>query len=339
MLINILLKTFIIYFFDKGRYHLIKGLYMLNSLLLFFTYVVIVIVGLGTENLRAIQCMTEQTPPDHHIDDANITTERLISLKKTLIRNSKRPWDTLNLRYLPVEGMSGSGQYSKEQLQQILSEIETRYKISRGKMLVVDLRGEAHVFADEEPISILDKKDESTATKEYRSTQENLIKEKLANQNITLIPHRFTVNHPPMISREVLEKQPITRVFRKIETEEEVTQGLRVHYVRIPIPDYSAPTLAQIQFFEDAIKKSGAEWVHIHCHGGLGRSTTFMAVLDMIRQPNLSLDEIIERQWKAGGRDMKGPPEAGQRPEDAARILDILKNEYAKRHSDTKEKV
>ncbi len=310
---------------------------MLNILRPFFV-LTMAIIGFNLKSIHAAQCTTIQTPPDHHIDDAHITTERLIASDKTLIRSSKRPWDTLNLRYLPVEGMSGSAQYSKEQLQQILSEIEARYKIARNKILIVDLRGEAHVFADAEPISILDKKDESTATKEYRSTQENIIKDKLANQNITVIPHRFTLNHPPMISREVLEKQPITRIFSTIETEEEMVKGIGAQYLRIPIPDYSAPTPEQIQFFDEAIKKSGAEWIHIHCHGGVGRSTTFMAVLDMIRQPNLSLDEIIERQWKAGGRDMKGPPEAGQRPEDAARILEILKDEYAKRHPDAKEK-
>ncbi len=47
---------------------------MLNILRPFFV-LTMAIIGFDLKNIHAAHCTTIETPPDHHIDDAHITTE------------------------------------------------------------------------------------------------------------------------------------------------------------------------------------------------------------------------------------------------------------------------
>jgi hypothetical protein len=56
-----------------------------------------------------------------------------------------------------------------------------------------------------------------------------------------------------------------------------------VEYVRIPLTDHCAPSDTAL---EELVKLRGnvsdTDWVHFHCHGGDGRTTTFLALYDML---------------------------------------------------------
>lgn len=55
-----------------------------------------------------------------------------------------------------------------------------------------------------------------------------------------------------------------------------------VKYVRIPVTDHCAPSSAAINVFRAlAGEVTSNDWVHFHCHGGDGRTTTFLAMYDM----------------------------------------------------------
>ena len=70
-------------------------------------------------------------------------------------------------------------------------------------------------------------------------------------------------------------------------TEEEAFQGLKldkftVKYVRIPVTDHGAPPDAAITNLRALANEVTAnDWVHFHCHGGDGRTTTFLALYSM----------------------------------------------------------
>jgi hypothetical protein len=57
----------------------------------------------------------------------------------------------------------------------------------------------------------------------------------------------------------------------------------RVTYVRIPVIDHCWPSEDAANRFIELCRKIGpADWVHFHCHGGDGRTTTFLAMYDMV---------------------------------------------------------
>jgi len=70
-------------------------------------------------------------------------------------------------------------------------------------------------------------------------------------------------------------------------TEEGVASKLpatfRPRYIRIPVTDHCRPSEEAVNRFVDLCKglKPG-DWVHCHCHGGDGRTTSFLALFDMV---------------------------------------------------------
>jgi hypothetical protein len=54
-------------------------------------------------------------------------------------------------------------------------------------------------------------------------------------------------------------------------------------------------------------------WAHFHCEAGLGRTTTFMVLYDMLRNANrVSLEDIVQRQKiLSHGYDVLQPDEPG----------------------------
>jgi hypothetical protein len=62
-------------------------------------------------------------------------------------------------------------------------------------------------------------------------------------------------------------------------------QGTAAEYVRIPVTDHCAPSDAAVDMLcglRDKAMKDPRSWVHFHCHGGDGRTTTFLALYDML---------------------------------------------------------
>jgi len=81
---------------------------------------------------------------------------------------------------------------------------------------------------------------------------------------------------------------------------------LPVSYRRIPVTDHCAPSDAAL---EESLElwaqadKDPRSWVHFHCHGGDGRTTTFLALFDMLwwkksTAPLPDLETFSRRQWQ-----------------------------------------
>lgn len=84
----------------------------------------------------------------------------------------------------------------------------------------------------------------------------------------------------------VLPVSYVETVVSSARTEAEVAELLsdvfkptKVTYVRIPVTDHCAPGEKALTRLENL---ASASWVHFHCHGGDGRTTTFLALYDML---------------------------------------------------------
>jgi Inositol hexakisphosphate len=186
---------------------------------------------------------------------------------------------------------SGSHQLDTKRLTEILkSEVVARYHPSN--IFLVDLREETHGFLDGRAVSWYADNDFANvgqplpwiiADEAYRLA---LVQKQRAARV-------FEIETDWADNREQERKKPTSYqdiAVVKAETEEMVSRGLGaklgcpVTYVRIPVTDHCAPTKAALkQLREDVWEKmSSNSWVHFHCHGGDGRTTTFLALFDML---------------------------------------------------------
>ena len=81
-------------------------------------------------------------------------------------------------------------------------------------------------------------------------------------------------------------------------TEREVVMAAGAGYVRITVADHARPLDEEVDRFILSVRALPAGgWVHFHCRAGKGRSTTFMALYDMLRNAkHVSLEDIVSRQ-------------------------------------------
>jgi hypothetical protein len=96
----------------------------------------------------------------------------------------------------------------------------------------------------------------------------------------------------------------VTAATERILFDNVVIGKCTVHYVRIPVTDHCAPSDVALAAFRELASSSEpkSSWLHFHCHGGDGRTTTFLALYDMVcwkrwsTDPFPDLDVFVRRQ-------------------------------------------
>jgi hypothetical protein len=196
---------------------------------------------------------------------------------------------------------SGSHQLDATRLAEILK-LEVVAHHHPPNIFLVDLREETHGFLDGRAVSWYADNDFANvgqplpwimADEAYRLAL-------LQKQHAARV---FAIETDCADNREQDRRKPTS--YRdievvKAETEELVSRGLEakigcpVTYVRIPVTDHCAPTDAALEQLRAVWRKmSSKSWVHFHCHGGDGRTTTFLALFDMLCwMPKASLPSL-----------------------------------------------
>lgn len=77
-------------------------------------------------------------------------------------------------------------------------------------------------------------------------------------------------------------------------------------YIRIPVTDKEKPSDDMVDYFVQFVQSLPQNtWVHFHCEEGLGRTTTFMAMYDIMKNAKkVNLEDIMNRQVLIGGQDL-----------------------------------
>lgn len=103
---------------------------------------------------------------------------------------------------------------------------------------------------------------------------------------------------------EVTKKSLQTRgeQERPIQSEAELVEAAGCRYVRITATDNVRPTDEQTDAFIEEVRKLPEKAaLHFHCKAGMGRTTTFMAMYDMLRNArDVGLHDIVKRQTELG---------------------------------------
>jgi hypothetical protein len=195
----------------------------------------------------------------------------------------------LNITGLNRLNISGSGQFSEGTFLNMLHS----FAFSPKKLIVIDLRQESHGFINGKPVSWTDgnnyanicKTKEEVESDEYQRLQ-------LASQ-------------AQQIVIDPLEK-PDKLAVCTIKIEKELVESIGAIYIRLPVSDHKRPCDDVVDQVVELVKNITPDyWIHVHCKGGRGRTTTFLTLFDITKNAHqVSLNDILVRQYLIGGIDL-----------------------------------
>ncbi len=226
-----------------------------------------------------------------------------------------------HLGYIPTrKGLhklhaSGSSQFSKRSLKAILKTIPMK------KVIVIDLRQEDHGFFDGMAVSWYgyhNLQNEGKAPEQIQREEELLIKEVQASGFTRIYNDKQAVVSQPFHVKEAL-------------SERELAADLNLSYIRYYVTDHKRPDNATIDSLVNLFKTIPDDtWMHFHCAGGKGRTTSFLIMYDMFKNAqDVSFEDIIRRQWFLGGADLSSNnPNSRWKHGFAYERLEFLKDFY-----------
>lgn len=198
--------------------------------------------------------------------------------------------------------ISGSSAFSEGGLKELIKKIPSR------KIIVLDLIREPHGIANGVAISWKPKDNnpnfffyDEKKGNEIEEHEEKLLSRLRQSETVVLDP----------------EKSPLTLAIQQVETEHQLVNRLGLDYIRFFVKDNHRPSDQDVDRFIHLVKNLPPDsWLHVHCAGGLGRTTTFMIMFDMIMNAeNVDVMTFIQRHRALGGQnllnlhDQPGDPE------------------------------
>ena len=218
-----------------------------------------------------------------------------------------------NTNSLGIRGryVSGSGQFTLKNIY-LLTEKVKQVAGSVEKIIIVDVRKESHGFVNGLPVDWKVKNSDANKDKSHAEILKDE-KEKLQK----------------LFQNKIIDEVVVETVC----TEEEFALENGFGYVRLPTLDHSHPNDETVDAFINLIKKNPNAWLHIHCHVGKGRTTSFMVLYDIFYNcKELKLEEILNRHKEIDGQDFEkhlSKTDLDQRKRDLFdNRLNFLKNFY-----------
>ncbi|ADI38881.1 putative uncharacterized protein [Waddlia chondrophila 2032/99] len=202
-----------------------------------------------------------------------------------LILNSKNRYELPRNFHTTPFNSSGSGQFSEKELQRMISQIPA------SNIMIVDLRQEPHGFLNGNAVSWYHEHNWGDTEKNTAEVlhQEDSFVENLRKHLVTIVYHNSMF--------------PVPYLVKTARTEQDIVELQRLQYCRFSITDHRRPKDKHVDAFVHWIKSIPPDtWLHFHCSAGKGRTTTFLAMQDMMLHASKdSLQTIIRRQHDLGG--------------------------------------
>jgi hypothetical protein len=124
---------------------------------------------------------------------------------------------------------------------------------------------------------------------------------------------------------------------KSILTEYDLIRDENMVYHRLPSIDYSSPSyngIINLAKFTQNDFNPKSDWIHIHCHGGKGRSTSFSMLFDMFMRlenstlGSISFTDLLKFHTDSGGKNLSETPHESWKQELAVERYDVLNKIY-----------
>lgn len=202
--------------------------------------------------------------------------------------------------------MSESGQFSENEWKAVLQTLGQKYEVNPDQIYVIDLREEPHFFINDFSVTLGNDqiKDEYRRFEKFEGVdplsvekfEKALTKHLKTKQDLPIYKFVKKPTHQKTGDKVILQ-------IDMVETEKNLIEKSGAHYVRLSVTDDHRPTDPLIDSFLIFLETLPNDaWLHFHCLGGSGRTSSFALIFDMVRNgQKVPLDTLIERNVDFGG--------------------------------------
>ena len=192
----------------------------------------------------------------------------------------------MRLRDIPTLNISGSAQFTKDQL------LNLKNSINKDNICIVDLRQESHGMINDLAISFLNP---------YKDLNNGFTTEQTIKAENSLLNKIKIGNTIQLYKHTGIFIKDITVDF--ISNESQLVTEADMQYKRFAVKDNSAPTPYIVDEFVVFIKNKPDDiHLHFHCAAGKGRTTSFMVMYQAMKNnSNLTLEQLLSYQYNIGG--------------------------------------
>ncbi|VEG91443.1 phosphatase domain-containing putative toxin [Legionella spiritensis] len=189
---------------------------------------------------------------------------------------------------------SASEAPSKTGWEDIARYIRNQANYKPNHVLVIDLRQENHGYLNGNAITLCDLHNWLNLGK---STDQTIADESRWLQGLAVDPAIENVLTSQQFDKQEYNAGKIIPI-KILQSEQDLVQSMGFAYLRLAIADHRAPQDDEVDKFVSLVNQLPQHhWLHIHCRGGKGRSTTFLAMYDMLKNADkASFNDILARQ-------------------------------------------